>query len=247
MIPTPITKALSSIKRNGVRSLMMGGQACVLYGAAEFSRDLDLVIQVDEENLANLKKALAELKAAVIAVPPFERHYLESGHAVHFRSQIPEMHRLRIDIMTRMRGVDSFEKLWKRRTVVTVGQLEIDLLAISDLIAAKRTQREKDWPMTNRLIEAHYLANADSPTNESIRFWLTESFDLPFLEQLVTRFPEQSIELKEERSVLRALIEEQLEKARSLLQKERRTIEIEDETYWAPLIKELHQLRSRSQ
>lgn len=246
MIPTPITKALSSIKRNGVRSLMMGGQACVLYGAAEFSRDLDLVIQVDEVNLANLKNALAELQAAVIAVPPFERIYLEKGHAVHFRSQIPEMHRLRIDIMTRMRGVDSFEKLWERRNVVTVGPLEIDLLAIGDLIAAKRTQREKDWPMTNRLVEAHYLANANTPANESIRFWLTESFDLPFLEQLVARFPEQCEKLKEKRPVLRPLIEDQLEKARSLLQEERRTIEIEDETYWAPLIQELHQLRGKS-
>lgn len=246
MIPTPITKALSSMKRNGVRSLMMGGQACVLYGAAEFSRDLDLAIQVDEENLANLRDALGELQAAVIAVPPFERSYLEKGHAVHFRSQIPAMHRLRIDIMTRMRGVDPFEKLWERRTVVTVGQLEIDLLAISDLIAAKRTQREKDWPMTNRLVEAHYLANTNNPTNESIRFWLTESFDLPFLKRLVARFPEQSEQLKKERTVLGALIEDQLEKARRLLQEERRTIEIADETYWAPLIKELHQLRSKS-
>lgn len=223
---------------------MMGGQACVLYGAAEFSRDLDLAVQVDEANLANLHKALAELEASVIAVPPFDRQFLERGHAVHFRSQLPEMHRLRIDIMTRMRGVDPFPVLWERRTVVPVGDLEIDLLAIGDLIAAKRTQREKDWPMTNRLVEAHYLANVEVPTNESICFWLTESFDLSFLEQLVARFPEQSSSLKEKRPVLRALVENQLENARSLLQKERRTIEIEDETYWAPLIKELHLLRS---
>jgi hypothetical protein len=29
----------------------MGGQACILYGAAEFSRDLDLLVPVDAENL----------------------------------------------------------------------------------------------------------------------------------------------------------------------------------------------------
>lgn len=246
MIPTPITKALSSMKKNGVRSLMMGGQACILYGAAEFSRDLDLVIQVDQKNLENLKKALAELEATVIAVPPFEPHYLEKGHAVHFRSQAPEMHRLRLDIMTRLRGVDSFEELWERRTVVTVKTLEIDLLAISDLIAAKRTQREKDWPMTNRLVEAHYLANTDNPTHESIHFWMTESFDITFLERLVARFPGHSKKLASERPVLQALVDEQVERARSLLQEERRGIEIEDETYWAPLMEELHQLRRKS-
>jgi hypothetical protein len=30
-----------------VRALLMGGQACVFYGAAEFSRDTDLLILAD--------------------------------------------------------------------------------------------------------------------------------------------------------------------------------------------------------
>ncbi|MCY2988105.1 MAG: hypothetical protein NTY19_09620, partial [Planctomycetota bacterium] len=44
MTPNPILKVLSSMKKNGVRCLLMGGQACVIYGAAEFSRDTDLVV-----------------------------------------------------------------------------------------------------------------------------------------------------------------------------------------------------------
>lgn len=36
----------------------MGGQACVLYGAAEFSRDLDLAILPDPDNLDRLRRAL---------------------------------------------------------------------------------------------------------------------------------------------------------------------------------------------
>jgi hypothetical protein len=28
------------MRKNGVQALLMGGQACVFYGAAEFSRDL---------------------------------------------------------------------------------------------------------------------------------------------------------------------------------------------------------------
>jgi len=35
-----------------VRALLMGGQACVFYGAAEFSRDTDLAIVADAANLA---------------------------------------------------------------------------------------------------------------------------------------------------------------------------------------------------
>ena len=41
----------------------MGGQACVFYGAAEFSRDIDFAILADALNLARLRKALARLRA----------------------------------------------------------------------------------------------------------------------------------------------------------------------------------------
>jgi hypothetical protein len=38
-----------------VRALLMGGQACVFYGGAEFSRDTDLLILADTANLARLR------------------------------------------------------------------------------------------------------------------------------------------------------------------------------------------------
>jgi hypothetical protein len=48
----------------------MGGQACVFYGAAEFSRDTDFAILADVANLERLRRALDELQADVVAVPP---------------------------------------------------------------------------------------------------------------------------------------------------------------------------------
>ena len=44
MIPIQILRVLSTIRRFDVPALLMGGQACVLYGAAEYSRDLDLAV-----------------------------------------------------------------------------------------------------------------------------------------------------------------------------------------------------------
>lgn len=38
-----------------VRALLMGGQACVFYGRAEFSRDADLAILANAANLARLR------------------------------------------------------------------------------------------------------------------------------------------------------------------------------------------------
>jgi hypothetical protein len=85
------------MRAHRVRALLMGGQACVFYGAAEFSRDTDFAILADAANLARLRKALAELQAEPIAVPPFAIKYLRRGHAIHFRCQHPEALRMRVE------------------------------------------------------------------------------------------------------------------------------------------------------
>ena len=95
MTPSPIRKVLSSMRKNGVAYLLMGGQACVVYGAAEFSRDIDLAISDTDENLRCLQLALDELQAENIAVPPFLRRFLESGLAIHFRCHHAEVESLR--------------------------------------------------------------------------------------------------------------------------------------------------------
>jgi len=67
LIPSPILRVLSSIEGKRVHALLMGGQACILYGAAEFSRDTDLAVLASPANLERLREALHELRAEVIA------------------------------------------------------------------------------------------------------------------------------------------------------------------------------------
>lgn len=67
------------MSKHQVRCLLMGGQACVLYGAAEFSRDTDLAVLASEENAARLTVAMQDLQAEVVAVPPFLLGYLDAG------------------------------------------------------------------------------------------------------------------------------------------------------------------------
>ena len=49
-----------------------------------------------------------------------------------------------------------------------------ELLSLPDLVQAKKTQRSKDWPMLQRLVEAHYLRHRAAPTPEQQQFWLRE-------------------------------------------------------------------------
>ena len=60
MTPSPILKVLSTLTFHQVRHLLMGGQACVLYGAAEFSRDTDITLAADAENLEHLSRTIVK-------------------------------------------------------------------------------------------------------------------------------------------------------------------------------------------
>ena len=70
--------------------------------------------------------------------------------------------------MSKMRGVDEFAKLWARRTTLQYDRQLIDVLALPDLVVAKKTQGDKDWPMIARLVEANYFAHRDHPTPPQI-------------------------------------------------------------------------------
>ena len=76
----------------------------MLYGAAEFSRDIDFAILADPGNFGRLQGLLNEVRAERIAVPSFDLKHLEAGHAIHFRCLHPEAIRLRLDVMSKMRG-----------------------------------------------------------------------------------------------------------------------------------------------
>jgi hypothetical protein len=74
--PNPIAKFLSTLQKHRVRALLMGGQACILYGAAEFSRNVDFTILATDRNLQHLQQALDELGAEPHYVPHLQREAL---------------------------------------------------------------------------------------------------------------------------------------------------------------------------
>jgi hypothetical protein len=248
LIPNPIHRVLSTLTTQGVRHLLMGGQACVLYGAAEFSRDTDIVLVADAENLERLQRALAELQAQPIAVPPFEREYLLRGHAVHFRCGRPDVRELRLDIMAVLRAVDAFPELWRRRTTWTMEDgPDLELLSLPDLVRAKKTQRDKDWPMIRRLVEANYRQYEAEPGPERIAFWLQESRTPSLLVDVAHRFP-QAAEHETPRRPLLAFARRKDETGLSAaLYDEEQRERTADRVYWQPLRAELEQLRHRRQ
>jgi hypothetical protein len=235
------------MQAHGVQALLMGGQACILYGAAEFSRDADIAVLADTENLRRLDTAIVALDASVEYVPPFEQHYLERGHAVHFRCARDDVRGLRVDVMARMRGVDAFPVLWERRATFSLGvemaSIAVDVLALPDLVNAKKTQRDKDWPMIRRLLEASYFESRDHPTSRQIEFWFRELRTPELLIECARTFPDVADFTADARSAVRAAIGGDAEAVERELQLEQERERAADRAYWAPLRQELEHLR----
>ncbi len=142
-----------------------------------------------------------------------------------------------------MRGVEEFSALWARRTTLVDDQGdELQILSVSDLVKAKKTQRDKDWPMIRLLIERHFRENSANPAAGQVEFWLRESRTASMLIYLTRRYPKQSEMIREQRPLLiHAESASELDLERELDLEMAREREL-DRGYWSPLKKELEEL-----
>ena len=151
---------------------------------------------------------------------------------------------MRVDVMAKMRGVAPFEELWSRRTTLQDDSgVRIELMGLSDLVAAKKTQRDKVWPMIRRLVEAHYAQHGNSPDEDQVRFWLRESRTPRLLIDLAARYPELWDEIAGQRPLVRDAISIDRESLELALSHEERDEREADRRHWEPLRQELEQWR----
>ncbi len=247
MTPNPILKVLSTFKKHNVKCLLIGGQACIVYGAAEFSRDSDFVVLSTPDNLRSLKQALECLKARPIYVPELKPEYLDRGHACHFRCMDDEAANLRVDIISRLRGCDPFDKLWERKNTVSLeGGGAIDVIGLRDIVRSKKTQRDKDWLMVRRLVENDIILHKDDFSDEQLGWWLLESRIPERLVDLCKKHPEAA----KKHAINRPLLSSAMTGLQELdlrLHEEELAERRKDIEYWAPLKKELELLRHKKQ
>ena len=218
----------------------------MFYGALEFSRDTDIAILAEARNLQRLSRALDRLQAKCIAVPHFFIRYLKRGHAIHFRCYHTEVIGIRVDVMSVMRGVAPFAELWQRRTTVeTESGEKYELISLPDLVQTKKTQRDKDWPMIRRLLEAHYSQYRNKPAPAQIDFWLKESRTISLLMQLAKKYPGRLSALISQRPLLALAKTGDKEGLEIALEEEEKKERKADREYWRPLIAELERLRHK--
>jgi predicted nucleotidyltransferase len=120
-----------------VEFLVIGGYAVGHYDRPRYTKDIDLWIGPDPENIARVSRALHAFGAPAHIVGAL--HNARDDEIVWLGSPP-----LRMDFLRQVEGV-RFEDAWPRRVMVTWHGLEVPLISLDDLIASKRAAgRERD-------------------------------------------------------------------------------------------------------
>ena len=119
---------------------------------------------------------------------------------------------------------------------------QYDVIALQDLISSKKTQRDKDWPMIRRLVEADYVVR-ETPSDAEVEFWLRESRTPAMLISLAQTHPKLTEALIPVRPLLSAAHKGDERAIEEGLDREQRLEREADRAYWKPLRRELEDLR----
>lgn len=114
----------------GVKYLIVGGHAVMLYTEPRFTKDLDIWIEASPTNADLVFRALAEFGAPLAGLTPAD--FAQEGF--FYQLGRPPA---RIDILMSIEGV-SFAEAWPHRRQAPLGATQAWFIAREDLIRNKR-------------------------------------------------------------------------------------------------------------
>jgi hypothetical protein len=121
---------LNLFNRDGVRYLIVGGHAVMLYTEPRYTKDLDIWIETNKDNAARVFAALAEFGAPLAGLTPDDF----SREGFFYQLGRPPA---RIDILMSIEGL-TFEQAWENRQKAKLGNQETWFIGRADLIKNKR-------------------------------------------------------------------------------------------------------------
>ena len=143
-LPSDLIDLLAEFADEKVEYLLVGGLALALHGLPRFTKDADLWIRDEPENLGRATRALEAFGAPRATVQSLRS---AAGLDVVWMGNPPA----RIDMMKAIPGGD-FAQAWATREVVDVGEVAVCLVGRRELIRLKRASgRAQDLIDADRL------------------------------------------------------------------------------------------------
>ncbi len=128
-LPRDFKELFEFLNANKVEYMLLGGYAVIAHGYVRNTSDIDIVVSDGLENAQKLMKALVgfgfgetQLQAELFTEP-------DSVVRMGFEP-------MKIEILNYLKGVN-FKDAYSRRESVRVEDINVDLIALSDLIANK--------------------------------------------------------------------------------------------------------------
>jgi hypothetical protein len=142
---TRLEQIVSILQRNGVKFIVIDGQAEYLMGSPRATYDVDICYARGKENLVALATALKELDAKLRGAPDGLRFQpdaktLELGSNFTFRTAVADL-----DILAWVEPLGDFDAVLKNARIYRVADLTFPVIGLDDLIRVKRhVNRPKD-------------------------------------------------------------------------------------------------------
>jgi predicted nucleotidyltransferase len=145
MLPTDLEAILKVLHDAGVRFVVVGGIAMRLHGCAHITQDVDVSYARDRENLKALARALASHHARLRGVPEDLPFVLDEFTFRNVQNLTLQTDLGELDLLAVPDGIDTFEGLWERAVEMDLGDFNVHVASLDDLIAMKRAaNRPKD-------------------------------------------------------------------------------------------------------
>ena len=150
---------LAALREHGVRLVLIGGFAAVIYGSPYVTTDLDVVPERSEANLRRLSQALDALHARVRTGA--ESEGLPFGHGAGSLEHVNVWNLLtdhgRLDITFEPSGTAGYKDLARDAVALTILGVQVDVASLADVIRSKEAAgRDKDrlvLPVLRRILD----------------------------------------------------------------------------------------------
>ncbi|MCK5737002.1 MAG: nucleotidyltransferase [Spirochaetaceae bacterium] len=121
---------LKLLEENNVDYMVIGGYAVAFYGYPRFTKDIDILYNLEEDNINRIKKSLSAFGFSEVDLP--YDLFSEKGNIIKFGIEP-----VRIDLLNEIDGVE-FSKIADDRVRGRYGKVEISFIGRKDLISNKR-------------------------------------------------------------------------------------------------------------
>jgi hypothetical protein len=130
MLSQDFKEFIDALNVREVKFLVIGGYAVAFHGFPRYTKDIDLWVDADEENISRLIKAISDFGLASLGLSAAD---FSDPKVVIQLGQPPN----RIDLLCDVGGL-SFAAAYERRATCMMGELAVPFIDLDDLISAKQ-------------------------------------------------------------------------------------------------------------